>query len=619
MLIIALATGITSCSYLDIIPDNIPTIDMAFADRASAEKYLFTCYSYIPAFYHPDSDPAMLGSGEIHIFDGGRNSRANLGLITGEQNVNEPVANYWDGYMFNAIRDCNIFLEKVDGVHDLSQDELKRWKGEVIFLKAYYHYLLLRAYGPIPLMDENIEVSAPAEAMAVGRIPFDSCVNYVNNLLEESAGMLPLKVDKETTEAGRVTKSVALTIRAQLLTMAASPLFNGNIDYTNVIDRNGVSLFNVVADPKKWERAAKACQDAIEETQLAKRKLYEDSKINYYVNDVLKLQCNLKSILFDRWNEEVIWGSTRTDVRWIQTQVMPRLEAEWTLSSDLNGEVCPTLELAETFYSENGVPIEEDVTFEYSNRYKTRQAREEEKWYVKKGEETAILHFNREPRFYAAIGFDRGIWWGNGRFDLEEELYYLQIRAGEAAGLRAWERLSQTGYFCKKLVDPETIIDKDNFTSKTNYFPLIRLADLYLMYSEVLNETKAAPDAEVYYYIDEVRRRAGLKGVVESWKNYSNNPNKPLTQKGMREIIHRERQIELALEGKSFWDLRRWKEGLLKWNKPIKGWNIHGDTAEDFYNPIVIQRCSFSTRDYLWPLKEYDLIVNKNLCQNYGW
>ncbi|WP_275564319.1 RagB/SusD family nutrient uptake outer membrane protein [Bacteroides faecichinchillae] len=180
--------------------------------------------------------------------------------------------------MFNAIRDCNIFLEKVDGVHDLSQDELKRWKGEVIFLKAYYHYLLLRAYGPIPLMDENIEVSAPAEAMAVGRIPFDSCVNYVNNLLEESAGMLPLKVDKETTEAGRVTKSVALTIRAQLLTMAASPLFNGNIDYTNVIDRNGVSLFNVVADPKKWERAAKACQDAIEETQLAKRKLYEDRR-----------------------------------------------------------------------------------------------------------------------------------------------------------------------------------------------------------------------------------------------------------------------------------------------------------------------------------------------------
>ena len=69
--ILVLTLSTTSCNYLDVIPDNIPTIDMAFADRAAAEKYLFTCYSYLPNFYHPDNDPAMLGSGEIHIFDGG--------------------------------------------------------------------------------------------------------------------------------------------------------------------------------------------------------------------------------------------------------------------------------------------------------------------------------------------------------------------------------------------------------------------------------------------------------------------------------------------------------------------------------------------------------------------
>ena len=63
--ILVLTLSTTSCNYLDVIPDNIPTIDMAFADRAAAEKYLFTCYSYLPNFYHPDNDPAMLGSGEI--------------------------------------------------------------------------------------------------------------------------------------------------------------------------------------------------------------------------------------------------------------------------------------------------------------------------------------------------------------------------------------------------------------------------------------------------------------------------------------------------------------------------------------------------------------------------
>ena len=619
MMVATLIANATSCDFLDIVPDNIPTIDMAFADRAAAEKYLFTCYTYLPTFFHPDSDPAMLGSGELHVFDGGSINRSNMGLIIGDQNVNGPICNYWDGYMFNAIRDCNIFLEKVGDVHDLTPAELKRWQGEVTFLKAYYHYLLMRAYGAIPIVDKNLNVSLPVEQMATFREPFDKCVEYVVGLLDEAIEMLPIKVEKEITEQGRITKSIAAAVKAQVLTMAASPLFNGNPDYANVVDKRGIHLFSLVEDPEKWELAAEACSLAIARADEAGCELHRKSDLNYQLNDTLQMQCNLKSILFQRWNKEVIWGSTRTDVPWIQAEVMPRLEAEWTLSSTLKGEVCPTLELAETFYSSNGVPIEEDKNFDYSNRYKVRKALGIDRWYVKKDEETAVLHFNREPRFYAAIGFDRGIWWGNGLFDIEKELYYLQVRAGEPAGMRSWERLSQTGYFAKKLMDTETVIDKDNFTTKKNYFPIIRLADLYLMYAEVLNEVKEVPDAEVYKYIDEVRERAGLKGIVESWKNYSTTPDKPLTQKGMREIIHRERRIELALEGKAFWDIRRWKEGLTKWNSPIRGWNIRGESVEEFYNPLVIQRCSFSTRDYLWPIREYSLIVNKNLCQNYGW
>ena len=60
-----LLLSVSSCNYLDVIPDNVPNIDHAFADRDAAEKYLFTCYSYLPNFYHPDNDPAMLGSGEM--------------------------------------------------------------------------------------------------------------------------------------------------------------------------------------------------------------------------------------------------------------------------------------------------------------------------------------------------------------------------------------------------------------------------------------------------------------------------------------------------------------------------------------------------------------------------
>ena len=43
-----LAILITSCNYLDIVPDNIATLEMAFNTRANAEKYLATCYNFVP-------------------------------------------------------------------------------------------------------------------------------------------------------------------------------------------------------------------------------------------------------------------------------------------------------------------------------------------------------------------------------------------------------------------------------------------------------------------------------------------------------------------------------------------------------------------------------------------
>jgi len=87
----------------------------------------------------------------------------------------------------------------------------------------------------------------------------------------------------------------------------------------------------------------------------------------------------------------------------------------------------------------------------------------------------------------------------------------------------------------------------------------MRYADLLLWCAEALNESKDAPDTEVYKYVDMVRERAGLKGVLESWENYSNQPEKPKTKAGMRDIIQQERKIEFACEGAYYWDSHRWK------------------------------------------------------------
>jgi hypothetical protein len=280
--------------------------------------------------------------------------------------------------------------------------------------------------------------------------------------------------------------------------------------------------------------------------------------------------------------------------------------------------------MAELFYTNNGVPIEEDKYWNYVGRHELRTSTEEAEngMYIPIGQETVSLHFDREPRFYANLGFDRGYY--ELSTTVTENSFgasydrYLRLRMGEPG---YWQ--FNTGYFVKKLVAYETSCSQgninNNYSPRDYRFPLIRLADLYLMYSEALNEVKDAPDDEVYEWIDKVRAVVGLKGVVESWEN-SRYPNRPKEKKEMREIIRQERMIELAFEGQRFWDVRRWKTAEKEWTKRPKGWNGAGTTAAEYYTAVNMDEArKFSYRDYLWPISTYDLSRNTNLEQTYGW
>lgn len=204
------------------------------------------------------------------------------------------------------------------------------------------------------------------------------------------------------------------------------------------------------------------------------------------------------------------------------------------------------------------------------------------------------MNFDREPRFYADLAFDRSSWLlYNISSQSDQEPFYVNARSGETANGVVQSMYSVTGYFVKKLVHWESTFVQ-NGQIKQYPWPEIRLADLYLMYAEALNESKKAPDDEVYYYIDEVRHRAGLDGVKKSWQDHSTNPSKPATKVGMREIIQRERTIELAFEGHRFWDLRRWKTANEELNRPIQGWDINQKMRM-----LIIRNVQFSCRNLL--------------------
>ena len=376
--------GVSSCkkSYLDVVPDNVATIDNAFANRNEAEKYLFTLYSYLPQEGHPDKNPAFSGGDEAWTYWPMTEDFFYLdpyNIARGNQNRANPYMNYWDGYdsksLWQGIRACNIFLENLDKVTDLQPYLKVRWIAEAKFLKAYFHWYLFRMYGPIPIVDKNPPITASPEELKVYRQPVDTVVNYIARLIDDAAAGdantgLPATITSNATELGRVTKVAALAIKARVLVTAASPLFNGNTDFAGLKSNNGKLLFNSQYDAAKWTRAATACKTAIDAATAAGLKIYYFNPGIVVVNDATKVEMNIRNAVCEKWNSELIWGLTSSGnpTFWLQEFACPQLDPN-NINLDMKGKLAPPLKMAELFYTKNGVPIEEDKTWDYASRF----------------------------------------------------------------------------------------------------------------------------------------------------------------------------------------------------------------------------------------------------------
>ena len=88
----------------------------------------------------------------------------------------------------------------------------------------------------------------------------------------------------------------------------------------------------------------------------------------------------------------------------------------------------------------------------------------------------------------------------------------------------------------------------------------------------------------------------------------------------MREIIRRERGIELVFEGERFWDIRRWKTAPVEYAKGVYGWDgDHVSIRAEYYKRTFVYDTKFILRDYFWPFSTSLLENNPNLVQNVGW
>lgn len=624
--------GMTSCDFLDVVPDNVATEENVFADRYTVEKYLATCYWGMPKSADWNANPGLFGALEM-IFNKENNTEGGMKMGLGQDSPTSALMNYWSNNgdvvrsLYAGIRECNTFIKGVVSVKDLDEYEKKRMIAEVKMIKAYMHFYLLTYYGPICPLRESPPVNESTQGVRVYRENVDECFKYIIDLMNEviDSEALPLIHANPTTELGRFTLPAAHMLKAKIMLYWASPLFNGNTDYNSFLDHNGEPFFNQVYDASRWTKAAEVCQKAIEVCEAAGIRLYQPTdymSAKKLSNQTLMIQ-TLRSAISQRWNVELIWSNTSYPIGGtFQKECITFFESATDLDN-IKSRMSVPLAIAELFYSKNGVPIEEDKNYDYSNRYNLRIGDKEHRYYIHEGEKTALLNFDRESRFYSTLGFDRGKWYGNSYKstpDNDADCLYPKNRFGEFSSVGNPGHYNATGYWPKKLVSVNSAFHDANSVAWEVYpFPDMRYADLLLMCAEALNESKNFPDSEVYKYIDIVRKRAGLESVVESWQKYSNQPGKPTTKEGMREIIQRERKIELACEGSYYWDSRRWKTAQKEQNRLVQGWNINASDAENYYNVTPIYTQTFTYKNYFAPIPESEMVKNPQLVQNPGW
>jgi hypothetical protein len=540
-------------------------------------------------------------------------------------NGNNGAVNLWDG-----IRHCNVFLENMPleagGPANMEERERKQWMAEVKTLKAFFHYYMFTLYGPIPIIDEAVSTNAGVDEFKIYREPVEDVVNYIVSTIDEALPDLQDHVDSDLArEAGRITKTVALVIKAKTLVWAASPLFNGNTDFS-ATDNRGKQLFSQSYDKNKWQVAADAVREALESADDNTFRLHysDGSEIKETPSQETIHRLSVRESLVTHWNDEVIWAKYENGGSYtLQTFAQPYYPGVQARGKAVGQRQASPLHIIEQFYSSNGVPISVDNDWInnnwYNNRFSPVQVGVENNTEAVEGEVTAQINLNRSHRFYASVGFDRGYWEGLG-FS-EPDFKHLEARAGEVSGANGVQSISNTGYYCKKVCGiNNTFLNPGAGTGyqPTPYaFPIFKLADLKLLYAECLNEL-GNDYTEILPLLDEIRERSGILPVKEAWDNHTNLTDYD-NQAGLREIIRQERLNELAYEGERFWDTRRWKTALVHMNTPVRAWNIWGETVSDYYNVVTKFRPSYSSKNYLMPISETALINNPNLVQNPGW
>ncbi len=603
---------LTSCvDYLDKESDTELTLPMVFEDKTRIEGWLANVYSHVP---DPYWGYARKLGWDILSDDMTASERWRqwdwkvIPMLLGEWTPSTDWdGNYW-ARLPQLIREANIFIENVHPLPEqgISATEVTYMKAEMRFMIAYYYYLLSNTYGPIPFKPNYI---APTDFnladLMEGQRPYYEVVDWVDKELQEVAKILPAKYT-EARKYGRATSIMCLAVRARMLLFAASPLVNGNPDYANHKNKDGENLFSTTADKTKWAYAAQACKELIDAAEAAGHKLYTEENDDGTIDPFMSYQ-NLFLTRYDEGNTEILFARPGgSEYGEYEKHATPA-------ASGGSGGLGVTQSLVDAFFTENGLPINDDSEYEETGFSDSDETRDNTVWdtevnggaITKSG--TYNMYCHREPRFYITVSYN------NSYFTQEKRLF--DFFNGKKDNPHTHDA-PQNGYLIRKKISPDLNVKQGTYKYRPGI--VYRLGEAYLNYAEALNESDPG-NGDILVYLNKIRERAGIRQYTTGATDENCIHVDLNDQAEMRKLIRAERRVELSCEGIRYDDLRRWKEAENVLNGDFYGMNFSGRDESSFYVRTPYLKRVYKKAYYWFPIHQSEIDKNDKLVQSPYW
>ncbi|MFP4228597.1 MAG: RagB/SusD family nutrient uptake outer membrane protein [Salinivenus sp.] len=214
LLVLAGGLSLAGCDFLDTSPKGELTSDNFFQDQKNAEQATNATYNVLRNWeVHVFS---WLGMTEIASDDatkGSTPSDASYLLELQDKTFgssNLAFEQTWAGYYTGVYR-ANVALQNIPSV-DMEDDVKERLMGENRFLRAYYYFFLVRAYGGVPKITEPLK----PDEFEQERAPRDSIYALIERDLTRAVDALPPRSAYGESEAGRATQGAAEGLLAKV-------------------------------------------------------------------------------------------------------------------------------------------------------------------------------------------------------------------------------------------------------------------------------------------------------------------------------------------------------------------------------------------------------------------